>query len=97
VQLTNDPNTAALAPSWSSDGKRVAFYTSSGKGTGEIIAIDANGTNATSLTNAGSDGYDPAWSLGDTPDSPAPVVETSTCFRDGDFEDAGCVGGSSEK
>lgn len=97
VQLTNDPNTAALAPSWSSDGKRIAFYTWSGPGTGEIIAIDADGRNPTPLTNGGSEDYDPAWSLGDTPDPPAPVLETSSCFRDGDFEDGGCPGGNHEE
>jgi TolB protein len=73
-QLTNSPQTSALAPSWSSDGKRIAFYTWDRPGESAIMVMDADGTNAAALVEARSEDYDPAWSPGSTLETTLPAL-----------------------
>jgi dipeptidyl aminopeptidase/acylaminoacyl peptidase len=49
-------------PSWSPDGKRIAFDRGTSKGSGhEIWLIDATGANLTKLTTESNDAVDPSW------------------------------------
>ncbi|MBN1827259.1 MAG: PD40 domain-containing protein [Candidatus Eisenbacteria bacterium] len=43
VQLTQLRSEALLSPCWSPEGERVAFFVSSGEGTGAVCAVDVNG------------------------------------------------------
>ena len=54
TQLTNNTS-RDIPPSWSPDGKRVAFV-SDRDGNDEIYVMNADGTNVTRLTN--NDAYD---------------------------------------
>ena len=48
-------------PSWSPDGKRIAFV-SGRQGTSEIYVMDADGGNLLNLTNHDRSDEDPSWS-----------------------------------
>ena len=67
-RLTNNPS-SDYAPSWSSDGKRIAFVSdrdghvdANGWLTAEIYVMDADGGNPQNLTNNPSDDRTPSWS-----------------------------------
>jgi Tol biopolymer transport system component len=68
---------AALSPSWSPDGRRIA-YTSDARGGYDVYVVDRNGTNRTRLTDSrnGSGGSSPEWS---------PDGEQILFSRDGDI------------
>ena len=59
-RLTNNHFTAKN-PSWSPDGKRIAF-TSSRDGNMEIYVMDADGNNQQNLTNRPHLDWEPSWS-----------------------------------
>lgn len=67
TNLTNDPETD-WDPAWSSDGSQIAFATRrEGFGGGDIWVMDADGSNAVSMTPGSVlGGSDPAWSLDGT-------------------------------
>lgn len=71
-------NQDASYPAWSPDGKRIA-YTGVIDGHVEIFVMDADGGNATRLTNNTSVDYLPAWS----PDGKKLAFST---FRDGNYQ-----------
>ena len=82
--LTNDPK-ADSSPSWSPDGKRIAFVSDRdrlldihGFPTFEIYVMDADGENPQNLTNDRHDDWDPSWS----PDGKRIVFMS---YRDGHF------------
>ena len=83
--LTNDPN-SDLSPSWSPDGKRIAFvsyrdgkvHAIHGWPTSEIYVMDADGGNPQNLTNNSDDDFHPAWS----PDGKRIAF---TSYKDGHF------------
>ena len=81
-RLTENPNNE-WSPSWSPDGKRIAFDSDrdGGRFNREIYVIDADGENLQRLTNntAGDDDMEPSWS----PDGKRIVF--SAC-REGHFE-----------
>ena len=79
VQLTNLPNTSVLAPSWSTGGKRITFYTWDGPGQSAIRVIDPDGSNLDTLLEARSENYDPSWSPGDTPEAALPLLTAAPC------------------
>jgi TolB protein len=60
VRITEDPK-AAMEPTWSPDGKRIAFV-SYRTGTGQIFAINADGSGETNLTDSSHYERSPAWS-----------------------------------
>ncbi len=60
IRLTNHPETD-LAPSWSSDGVRIAFSSNRNGGNYQIYVMDSNGKNIRRLTD-GDDDWSPAWS-----------------------------------
>ena len=84
--LTNNPNNDS-SPSWSPDGKRIAFVSDRdrdahfipGLFTSEIYVMDADGGNQQNLTNDPKDDRSPSWS----PDGER-IAFTSN--RDGDDE-----------
>ena len=82
-RLTNDPNDDR-SPSWSPDGKRIAFvsmrdgHVMGGIPTSEIYVIDADGGNLQRLTNNPDGDWDPSWS----PDGKRIVFSSR---RDGHF------------
>ena len=49
-------------PSWSSDGRRIAFASNSGDGNGDIYVMNADGTGVTRLTNNSAGDWSPSWS-----------------------------------
>ena len=49
-------------PTWSPDGRQVAYYSYQPGGTTDIYVIDANGTNAHPIVTSTSWEYAPAWS-----------------------------------
>ena len=49
-------------PSWSSDGRRIAFASNSGDGSGDIYVMNADGTGVTRLTNNSAGDWSPSWS-----------------------------------
>lgn len=59
MRVTNDPAYDGC-PSWSADSRRLAFLRNR-DGTANIWVMDANGANASQLTNTGADSC-PAWS-----------------------------------
>ena len=81
--LTKNPNNDA-SPSWSPDGKRIAFVSDRDKKvknfrpTFEIYVMDADGGNPQNLTNNGSHDQNPSWS----PDGKRIVFSSE---RDGHF------------
>ena len=80
--LTNNPSDDN-SPSWSPDGKRIAF-SSDRKGdleSAEIYVMDADGGNPQNLTNNPSDDNSPSWS----PDGERIVFSSD---RKGDLESA---------
>ena len=48
-------------PSWSPDGKRIAFSSMKNRGNRDIYVMDADGSNPRNLTNHPNDDEDPAW------------------------------------
>ncbi len=58
--LTNNPN-ADRSPSWSPDGRRIAFM-SDKNGNYDIYVMDADGSNQQSLTNHPFSDRNPSWS-----------------------------------
>ena len=58
-RLTNNPH-YDWSPSWSPDGKRIAF-TSNRDGNVEIYVMDADGGNPQNLSNNRHGDGDPAW------------------------------------
>ena len=78
--LTNNPK-ADWDPSWSPDGKRIAFHSNrEGRFNYEIYVMDADGGNLQSLTDNRNDDWDPSWS----PDGERIVFSSS---RAGHVED----------
>ena len=83
-RLTNNPAND-LSPSWSPDGKRIAFISdrdghpdrAPGWFTSEIYVMDADGGNPQNLTNHPSDDRSPSWS----PDGTRIVFQS---YRDND-------------
>src|SRR5215217_157000 len=51
TQLTNVPSFHAFAPTWSSNGKKIAYYLTDGDGCG-IYEMNANGSGTTPLTSS---------------------------------------------
>ena len=51
--------TPGMDPSFSPDGKRIAFWRYEGRGYGSVYMVNADGTNITRVIN---DGHKPAWS-----------------------------------
>ena len=80
--LTNDPNDD-WDPSWSPDGKRIAFMSGRDRKNNphnyEIYVMDADGSNQQNLTNSPLEDRRPAWS----PDGKRIVFSSA---RDGHFE-----------
>ena len=60
VRLTNHP-AEDYDPSWSPDGRRIAFVSNRDSGVDHIYAMDSDGRNVTQLTRE-SNGSHPAWS-----------------------------------
>ena len=58
--ITNNPD-ADKDPSWSPDGKRIAFV-SDREGQWDIHVMDADGGNPRNLSNNDFDEWDPSWS-----------------------------------
>ena len=82
--LTNNPSDD-YSPSWSPDGKRIAFVSErdghviDGRPTSEIYVMEADGGNSQNLTNNPGNDRDPSWS----PDGKRIVFSSQ---RDGHFE-----------
>ena len=63
VQLTDDSSSEYdYHPSWSPDGRRIAFVSHTGTVGREIYAMNADGSNQTRLTNNSAADWYPAWS-----------------------------------
>jgi len=62
VNLTDHPDDDE-APSWSSDGSRIAFESRRNCNT-EICVMNADGSNSVRLTRHEASDRDPAWSPG---------------------------------
>ena len=78
--LTNNPK-GDWDPSWSPDGKRIAFHSNrEGRFNYEIYVMDADGGNLQILTDNRNDDSDPSWS----PDGERIVFSSS---REGHVED----------
>ena len=64
-KLTNHPEDED-DPSWSPDGKQIAFVSDREDGFWDIFVVNANGRNPRNLTNQDKDGwgsnFDPSWS-----------------------------------
>jgi serine/threonine protein kinase/Tol biopolymer transport system component len=60
-KLTDDPH-RDRGPSWSPDGKRIAFYSNRDHGKYEIWAINPDGSGLTQLTRSSGQGWFPLWS-----------------------------------
>ena len=73
-RLTNNP-VDDWDPSWSPDGKRIAFVSNrEADGNQEIYVMDADGGNPRNLTNNPHDDTDPAWYSSAFAVAPAPVM-----------------------
>jgi tricorn protease len=60
-KLTDDPH-RDRGPSWSPDGKRIAFYSNRDQGKYEIWVISPDGSGLTQLTKTSGRGWFPWWS-----------------------------------
>jgi WD40 repeat protein len=60
-KLTDDPH-RDRGPSWSPDGKRIAFYSNRDEGKYEIWLINPDGSGLTELTKTSGRGWFPWWS-----------------------------------
>lgn len=60
-QLTTH-NAQDYSPSWSPDGRKIAFFSSDRSGYVDIWVMDADGDNQQKLTTHNADDYSPSWS-----------------------------------
>lgn len=67
TQVAESPVAAILSPSWSPDGKKLAFATvaesGSVQGTRDIWVVDANGGQVRRLTEGGASNVQPYWAV----------------------------------
>ena len=56
-----DPYTD-MEPTWSPDGKKIAFQSNREGKNNQIYAMDSDGSNLTNITNKSGGDYQPAWS-----------------------------------
>src|SRR5207244_821188 len=65
ARLTFKKALASQSPSWSADGKKIAFArfpTSGSSPTGDLWIMDADGSHKVRLTSSNDSDNDPAWS-----------------------------------
>ena len=78
-RLSHTPPVREGAPAWSADGKRIVFYSERGESSGDILAMNADGSGLVSLVQNPADDGSPAVS----PDGRRLAFDTD---RDGNFE-----------
>jgi Tol biopolymer transport system component len=72
----------AISPSWSPDGRKIAFSAVSDSSTRDLYVIDVDGTHLAALTNDWVQDLDPAWS----PDGSRIAFVGLVDYGLGDFE-----------
>ena len=73
-------------PTWSPDGKKIAFVSNRNKGRNQIWVIDVDGKNSIRLTDGASDSY-PDWS----PDGKTILYDANNVLEDHDLAPGGIV------